>query len=165
MLTPDDGTKTTALLRARLGLTLDSITEESHWYQGRRSALLRFWLHFQRVPALRLHGTGDRLHLEESAPGSSYDMGKYGESVICATQAPSLLTRFVGSRLDDAVLIRESSTEPSVSGVLLEFDVDDLTVISSADEWLITSGEAPSDAAPHHHIETVTITGQPRPRR
>ena len=71
MFAPDDGTKTTALLRARLGLALDSVTEESHWYQGQWSALLRFWLHFRRVPALRLHGTGDRLHVEESAPDSS----------------------------------------------------------------------------------------------
>ncbi|MEU0532878.1 hypothetical protein [Amycolatopsis tolypomycina] len=59
MFAPDDGTRTTALLRARLGSALESVTEEWHWYQGRRSDLLRFWLHFPCVPALRLHGTGD----------------------------------------------------------------------------------------------------------
>ncbi|SED39135.1 hypothetical protein SAMN04489727_7679 [Amycolatopsis tolypomycina] len=53
MFAADDGTRTTALLRARLGSALESVTEEWHWYQGRRSDLLRFWLHF---PASRLCG-------------------------------------------------------------------------------------------------------------
>ena len=165
MLAPDDGTKTTALFRARLGLTLDSVTEESHWYQGQWSALLRFWLHFRRVPALRLHGSSDLLHLAESIPDSSYDMGEYGEGIVRPAQAPSLLTRFVDTRLRDAVLIRESATEPSVGGVLLSFDAGDLTIVSFADEWLITLGEIPPDVAQHYHIETVTITGRPRPHR
>ncbi|MGW5741965.1 hypothetical protein [Amycolatopsis sp. NPDC003861] len=165
MFAPDDGTRHTALLRARLGLALESVTEEWHWYQGEQNALLRFWLHFRHVPALRWHGTGDLLHLEESVPDSSYDMGEYGEGKVGPAQAPSLLTRYAGSSLRDATLIRVSSTEPSVGGVLLRFDAGDLAAVSSADEWLITTDAVPPDATPHHHIETVTITGRSWPRR
>ncbi|GHG29854.1 MULTISPECIES: hypothetical protein [Amycolatopsis] len=165
MFAPDDGTRAAALLRARLHLALESVTEEWHWYQREQSSLLRVWLHFRHALVLRLHCTGDLLHLQESVPGGSYDMGEYGEGRVGPAQAPSLLTKYVGSRLRDATLIRESSTEPSVGGVLLSFDAGDLTVASSADEWLITTDELPPDAAPHHHIETMTITGRPWPRR
>ncbi len=165
MIPPDDGTRATALLRARLGLALELVTEEWHWYQGRRSALLRFWLHFRRAPALGLHGVGDLLHLEESVPSKSYEMGEYGEGRVGPAQAPSLLARCVGSCLDDAILIRESSAEPSVGGVILRFDTGDLVVASWADEWVIAPDDLPPDAAPHHHIEAVSIVGRPWPLR
>ncbi|MEU6153334.1 hypothetical protein ABZ816_25360 [Actinosynnema sp. NPDC047251] len=42
MITPDDGPRTTALLKARLGTVLEAVTEEWHWYDGRPNSLIRF---------------------------------------------------------------------------------------------------------------------------
>jgi len=122
MVIPDDSARTSVLLQARLCLTLESATEEWHWYENRQNALLMFWLHFPGVPVLAVRGSGEVLQLEESTPHSSYDMREYGQSKVGPGRKPSLLAAFVGSRLRDATLIWGYSTEPAVEGVLFQFD-------------------------------------------
>lgn len=161
MIVPDDGTRTTGLLRARLGTVLESVTEDWHWYQGQPNALGTFWLHFAGVPVLELHGCGELLLLEESAPHSSYDMDEYGEGRVGPAREPSLLARFVGARLRDAALIWGYSTTPLVGGVLFRFDIGDLAVSSLGDEWVIALNGLPPSAVPYHRIEATTITGTP----
>ena len=52
MIVPDDGTRTTVLLRARLDLVLEPVTEEWRWYRDRQNALPVFRPHFTGVPVL-----------------------------------------------------------------------------------------------------------------
>jgi hypothetical protein len=44
MIVPNDGTRTTGLLRVRLGMVLESVSEEWHWHQDQQNALVMFWL-------------------------------------------------------------------------------------------------------------------------
>lgn len=159
MIVPDDGTRATGLLRARLGVVLASVTEEWHWHQGRPTGLTVFWLHFAGNPVVEFSGCGELLLLAEAAPRPSYDMGEHGEGRVGPAREPSPLAGFVGSRLRDAALIRGYSTEPLVGGVLLRFDTGDLAVSSSGDEWVIARDGLPPDATPYHRIEPRTITG------
>ncbi|MCC8251287.1 hypothetical protein [Saccharothrix luteola] len=159
MIVPDDGTRTTGLLRARLGMVLESVTEDWHWYQGRQNALGMFWLHFACAPVLELRSCGELLLLEESTPHSSYDMDEYGEGRVGPAREPSLLAGFVGARLQDAALIWGYSTEPLVGGVLFRFDIGDLAVSSLGDEWVIARDGLPPSAVRYHRIEATTITG------
>ncbi|SES36891.1 hypothetical protein SAMN05216188_1424 [Lentzea xinjiangensis] len=161
MIVPDDGTRTTGLLRARLGMVLESVTEEWHWYQDQQNALVLFWLHFADAPVLELRGCGELLLVEESAPRSSYDMDEYGEGRVGPAQASGVLAGFVGARLRDAALIWGYSTTPLVGGVLLRFDIGDLAVSSSGDEWVVARGGLPPSAVPQHRVEATTITGTP----
>ncbi len=159
MVIPDDGSRTTALLGARFGRVLESVTEEWHWYQDRQNALVMFWLHFAGVPVMELRGCGELLLLEETPPRSSYDLDEYGQGRVGHARKPSLLAEFVGARLQDAALIWGYSTPPAVGGVLFRFDVGDLAVSSLGDEWVIARDGLPSSAMPYQQIEATTITG------
>jgi len=132
-----------------VGRRLLAVTEARYWYEGRRdegaASLLHFWLHFEDMPALMAHGCGEHLSLEFVDPYPSYDMQECGETRVGPAQKPDLLASLVGQQLLDAALIQGHTTEPSVGGVRLRFEHDDLVVASLGDEWVIRRGPVPTD--------------------
>ncbi|MFI7661183.1 hypothetical protein ACIBTW_20125 [Micromonospora parva] len=137
------------LVRDLIGRRLLAVTEARYWYEGQRSddaaSLLDFWLHFEGKPALMAHGCGEHLRLELVGPYPSYKMQECGETQVGPSREPDLLASFAGQRLLDASLIRGYTTEPSVGGLRLRFEHDDLVVASLGDEWVLRRGPVPTD--------------------
>ncbi|MEU7807289.1 MULTISPECIES: hypothetical protein [unclassified Micromonospora] len=130
---------TEAVLRQVIGRNLVAVTEARHWSGGRRSgdaeSLLHFWLHFQGVPVLMAHGSGELLRLQFAEPYAAYDMGEFGETRVGPAQRPDLLALLPGHRLLNAAPIHGGTTQPE--GLLLRFDHCSLLVASLGDEWLL----------------------------
>jgi hypothetical protein len=57
-------------------------------------------------------------------------------------QAPDLLVAFVGQRLLGAALIQGYTLAPSVGGMRLRFEHEELVVGSLVDEWVLPSGRS-----------------------
>ncbi|WP_238323900.1 hypothetical protein [Salinispora pacifica] len=97
------------LIEQVIGRNLVAVTEARHWHEGQRDgdveSLVHFWLHFQGVPPLMAHGSGELLGLEFSEPYASYDMGEHGETRVGLAQWPDMLGLLPGHRLLDAALI------------------------------------------------------------
>lgn len=120
------------LIEQVIGRNLVAVTEARHWHEGQRDgdveSLVHFWLHFQGVPPLMAHGSGELLGLEFSEPYASYDMGEHGETRVGLAQWPDMLGLLPGHRLLDAALIWGYATRPGLGGVLLSFDHCDLAL-------------------------------------
>lgn len=89
------------------------------------------------------HGHGDALMLSYEEPYSSYDMEQHGETRVGSAQASDLLAVFVGQRLLEAALIQGYALEPSVGGMRLQFEREDLVVASLGDEWVLSDWIGP----------------------
>ncbi|WP_027659634.1 hypothetical protein [Salinispora fenicalii] len=141
------------LIEQVIGRNLVAVTEARHWHEGQRDgdveSLVHFWLHFQGVPPLMAHGSGELLRLEFSEPYAAYDMGEHGETRVGLAQWPDLLALLPGHRLLDAALIRGYAMRPALGGVLLRFDHCDLVVASLGDEWVLRQGTIPPALAPY----------------
>ncbi|MGN9915848.1 hypothetical protein [Micromonospora palomenae] len=137
------------LVRGLIGRTLLAVNEARYWYEGQRdddaASLLDFWLHFEGKPALMAHGCGEHLSLELVDPCPCHEMQDCGETRVGPAREPDLLAAFVGQRLLDASLIHGYTTEPSVGGLRLRFEHDDLVVASLGDEWVLRRGPVPTD--------------------
>jgi hypothetical protein len=146
-----DRDETVELLHRVIGREVVAVTEARHWHGGRRGgdaeSLLHFWLHFPNRPPLMAHGSGERLFLEFSEPYVAYDMGEHGETRVGPAEAPDLLALLPGHRLLNAAPIQGYTTGPSVGGVLLRFDHEDLVVASLGDEWVLRQGAVPPELA------------------
>ncbi|WP_238015602.1 hypothetical protein KZZ52_55575 [Dactylosporangium sp. AC04546] len=142
---------TVELLRRVIGRRLDAVTEARHWYAGRRDgdaeSLVHFWLHFEGVPPVMAHSTGEHLLLEFAEPYASYDMREYGETRVEPAQPPDVLAAYKGQLLLNVAPIQGYSSEPSAGGVQLRFEHEDLVVVSLGDEWLLTQGPVPAQFA------------------
>ncbi|MGW4679128.1 hypothetical protein ACWEOS_11770 [Micromonospora taraxaci] len=147
----DEFVEAIELLQPVIGRDLVAVTEARHWFGGRRGgdaeSLLHFWLHFQGMPPLMAHGSGELLLLEFSEPYAAYDMGDDGETRVGPAQKPDLLALLPGHRLLDAALIRGYTTQPALGGVLLRFEHCDLVVASLGDEWVLRQGQVPPELA------------------
>ncbi|MEV0127381.1 hypothetical protein AB0H83_02785 [Dactylosporangium sp. NPDC050688] len=142
---------TVEVLRRVIGRRLVAVTEARHWYRGRRDgdaeSLLHLWLHFADVPPVKAHGCGEDLLLEFAEPYASYDMQEYGKTRVGPAQHPDLLAAYVGQLLLNVAPIQGYSLEPSVAGVRLRFEREDLVVASLSDEWLLVKDQVPEQLA------------------
>ncbi|MFC4043777.1 hypothetical protein ACFO1B_35600 [Dactylosporangium siamense] len=141
------------ILRRLIGRRLVAVTEARHWYEGRRGgdaeSLLHFWWHFEGIPPVMAHGCGEHLSLDFAEPYLSYDMAEQGETRVGSARLPDVLAAYAGQRLLDAAPIQGCTPEPSVGGVQLRFERDDLVVASVGDEWLLVRGSIPEEFGAH----------------